>query len=459
MLFRNISFLIITLTVLVNYCLVAQSDMIVGEFGKHKIQLDEFENAYSKNIGGRVEAEKQTLQDYKNFMDLYMKFKMKLRDAEVRAYPKDPNLLDELNEYQKQVGVSYIMEKEITEPGIRKLYDRRKEEIRVSHIMIRPDTSGEDAAEQFALAVLDSILKGADWDEMALKYSDDRFSAPTGGDIYFVSGGLLPIEFEDAMYSLQPGEIYSDVVKTRYGCHLIKVTKRNPRTPKIKASHILISYSNAEGKVDSAAAKLTADSVLAELRAGVSFEDLVQKYSDDSASKANAGDLGYFERRMMAKEFDEVAFNMQVGEISGLVQTNFGYHIIKLTDRLPMLSFEEEKEELRNTYKKQQYQVDYDRYIETVRSKYNFVLNEQSVDLLIEKSDSIRFGMSHPRLDEIKDEELFSITGIKITIDAFLQKANSNSSFTGKQMFNRDELMNAINKVSGDMLLEGKSVV
>jgi len=458
MLFRKISYLIFTLTVLINYCLIAQSDVIVGEFGKYKIQLDEFENAYSKNIGGRDVAVNQSLEDYKNFMDLYMKFKMKLRDAEVRAYPKDPNLLKELNEYQKQVGVSYIMEKEITEPGILKLYDRRKEEIRVSHIMIRPDTSGEDAARELALSVLDSILKGADWDAMALKHSGDKFSAPTGGDIYFVSGGLLPIEFEDAMYTLQPGEIYHDVVKTRYGYHLIKVTKRNPRTPKIKASHILISYTNAEGQVDSAAAKLTADSVLAQLNSGVAFEDLVQKYSDDTGTKEKGGDLGYFERRMMVKEFDETAFNMQVGEISGLVQTNFGYHIIKLTDRMPMLTFDEEKEELRNTYKKQQYQVDYDKYIESLRSKYNYVLNEQRVDLLIEKSDSIRFGMAHPRLDEIKDAVLFSFADNSIIIGDFLQSASSNSSFTGKQLFNRDELIAAVNKISGDMLLEEEAV-
>ena len=454
MLFRKISYLIFTLTVLINYCLIAQSDVTVGEFGKYKIQLDEFENAYSKNIGGRDVAAKQSLEDYKNFMDLYMKFKMKLRDAEVRAYPKDPDLLKELNEYQKQVGVSYIMEKEITEPGIIKLYDRRKEELRVSHIMIRPDTTGEDAAKELAKSILDSILNGSDWDAMALKHSDDKFSAPTGGDIYFVSGGLLPIEFEDAMYSLQPGEIYGDVIKTRYGYHLIKVTKRNPRTPKIKASHILISYSNADGQVDSAAAKLTADSVLAQLNAGISFEDLVQKYSDDTGTKEKGGDLGFFERRMMVKEFDETAFNMQVGEISGLVQTNFGYHIIKLTDRMPMLSFDEEKEELRNSYKKQQYQVDYDKYIESLRSKYNYDLNEQSIDLLIEKSDSIRFGMTHPRLDEIKDALLFSFADKSITIGDFLQTANSNSSFTGKQMFNKDELMIAVNKISGDMLLE-----
>jgi peptidyl-prolyl cis-trans isomerase SurA len=452
--FRLFFQFIFALLLLSSFNVYSQSNVIVGKFGKYEIPLSEFEDAYAKNVGGRKNAENGNVSDFKNFMDLYMKFKMKLRDAEVRGYPMDPDLMKELEDYQKQVGVSYIIEKEITEPGIRKLYDRRKEELRVSHIMIRPDTTGEKAARELASAVLDSILNGTDWDEMAMRHSDDRFSATAGGDIYYVSGGLLPAEFEDAMYSLQPGEIYDDVVKTRYGYHLLKVTERHPRTPKIKASHILINYTNENGEVDSAAAKLTADSVLAELNAGVPFEELVQKYSDDTGSKVKDGDLGYFERRLMVKEFDEAAFNMEVGEVSDPVQTNFGYHIIKLTDKLEISDFEEEKEELRDTYKKQQYQADYDNFIKSLRSKYNYSLNEENVDLLIENSDSIRFGMSHPKLSEIENEVLFTINGDDVTIGTFMQTANSNSSFTAKKIFDKEDLMNVIDKVSGDMLLE-----
>lgn len=320
-----ISFILIQLSVVVDI-----SAQVVAEFGKYEITLDEFEHAYAKNVGGWENAINKDLQEYKNFLDLYVKFKMKLRDAQVRAYDKDEDLMNELKDYQKQVGVSYILEKKINEPGVKQLYDRRKEEFRVSHIMIRPDSLGDEAARLKAQAILDSIKNGQSFENMAMKYSDDKFSGVAGGDIYFITAGLLPYEFEDPMYTLKAGEIYPDVVKTRYGYHLIKVTQRQHRFPKIKASHILIGYHNSEGQIDTAFAKLRADSVLAQLNAGASFEEMALKYSDDPGSKEKGGDLGYFERRMMVKEFDEVAFQMEVGQISDLVQTNFGYHIIKL---------------------------------------------------------------------------------------------------------------------------------
>ncbi len=250
---------------------------VVAEFGSYEITLDEFEHAYSKNVGGWENAVKQDKSEYNNFLDLYVKFRMKLRDAQVRAYDKDTDLMGELKDYQRQVGVSYLLEKKVNEPGIKQLYDRRKEEFRVSHIMIRPDTLGDEAAKNKAQAILDSIKNGHPFENMAIIYSDDKFSGVNGGDIYYITAGLLPFEFEDPMYTLKSGEVYPEVVKTQFGYHLIKVTVRQHRFPKIKASHILIGYHDRSGNIDSAAAKMRADSVLIQLNAGASFEELVEK--------------------------------------------------------------------------------------------------------------------------------------------------------------------------------------
>lgn len=435
-------------------CSSNPSEEIVAKYGDSQITLKDFEKAYAKNVGSWQKASEDSLTNYKNFLDLYVKFKMKLRDAEVRGYPQDRSLLEELEDYQKKVGVSYITEKKIIEPGLKQLYERRKEELRVSHIMIRPDSTGEEAAKMLAQSILDSIKNGASFGEMALRHSADRFSAVTDGDIYYVTAGLLPVEFEDAMYATPENGVYPELVHTSFGYHIVKVTKRQPRIPKIRASHILIGYFDKDNRPDSLNAKLTADSVYAMLKAGGNFEDLVVKYSTDTGTKTKGGDLGYFTRRQMVKEFDERVFNMEVGEISEPVQTNFGYHIIKLTDKMEYPSFDEDKDELKTLYQKQRYQIDYRAMIDTLRKRYNYKLNDDVVNLIIEKSDSARFGMEYKNLDEIKDNVLFTYNNNNISAGYFIKKANETSSFSGKAIFVKDELMKAIDKISEDLLLE-----
>ena len=430
----------------------------VAEFGKYEITLDEFEHAYAKNVGGWDIAAKQSMDDYKKFLELYVNFRMKLRDAYVRGYNEDPDLMKELKDYQEQVGVSYILEKWIVEPGVRQLYERRKEEFRVSHIMIRPDTLTDEQAKMKAQAILDSIKAGASFEEMALKYSDDKFSAVNGGDIYYITAGLLPWEFEDPMYTLQAGEVYGDVVKTRFGYHLIMVTVRQHRYPKVKASHILVGFHNKEGQIDTAAAKSRADSVYAMLISGTPFEELVTEYSDDPGSKEKGGDLGYFERRQMVKEFDETVFNMEVGQISEPVKTNFGYHIIMLTDKMDTQPYDSEFENLKTMFNKQRYQHELEALIDTLKKKYDFKIDQANLNLFIEQSDSLRFGMVHPRFDELADKVLFSYADNLITIGKFLELANANSKITAKPMDDEAEVNKAINILAEDMLLKEEAM-
>jgi peptidyl-prolyl cis-trans isomerase D len=96
----------------------------------------------------------------------------------------------------------------------------------------------------------------------------------------------------------------------------------------VHAEHILFK---TDGK-DDAAVKKQAEDVLAKAKAGANFEDLAKTYSEDDASKAKGGDLDYFGRGTMVKEFDDAAFAMKPGEISDLVKTQYGYHIIKVLD-------------------------------------------------------------------------------------------------------------------------------
>jgi len=99
----------------------------------------------------------------------------------------------------------------------------------------------------------------------------------------------------------------------------------------VRASHILL---RTEGKKEEEV-RAKAEAALTQARAGADFADLAKKISDDEANREQGGDLDYFTRGRMVPEFDEVAFKLEPGQISDLVKTQFGFHIIKLTDKRP----------------------------------------------------------------------------------------------------------------------------
>jgi peptidyl-prolyl cis-trans isomerase D len=99
----------------------------------------------------------------------------------------------------------------------------------------------------------------------------------------------------------------------------------------VRASHILLK---TEGK-DDAAVKARAEALLKQVKGGADFGALAKKESEDDVSKAQNGDLDFFGRNRMVKEFEDVAFSLPVGQVSDLVKSSFGYHIIKVTDKKP----------------------------------------------------------------------------------------------------------------------------
>lgn len=438
-------------------CSPEHSKIIIAQYDDSKITMDEFEKAYAKNVGGIEAAVKDSFENYKNFADLYTNFKMKLDDAKVRGYQNDPSLNEELMDYKKKVGASYILEKYLVEPNIKDWYEKRKTEIRASHLMIRVDSTGEAAAAKYAQSILDSIKNGKSFEEMVSKYSQDQFSKPKGGDIFYFTAGQLPFEFEDACYKTEKGTVYPEVVKTRFGYHIIKVTDKKPRVPKIRASHILISYMTAAGVVDTAAAELTMDSVLTELKAGKDFGELAKRFSDDTGTKDKGGDLGFFERRMMVQEFDEAAFNLEVGEVSSVVKTNFGLHVIKVTEKEEYPTFEADRENLKNLLKRSRYNDLYAELIDSYKKEYNYNVNETTIQQMVGYNDSTVIGGEMKGLSEIGDKTVFSFANHAETVNDFYSKIKSDTEFSGKK-FTEDILNKGVKKLSEQLLLEEKAL-
>jgi len=452
MLLRVATLLTFALALILSSCAPEHSQIVLAEFGNQKVKMGEFEKAYENNVGSLEQAKKDSLSKLKNFLNLYVDFKMKLRDAFVRGFDQDTSLQNELLNYKKQIGVTYLLDTKLVEPAIHKLYERRKWELRVSHIMFRPDSTGFKDAEKMANAILDSIKNGASFSEMAKKYSQDKFSAPDGGDIFYVTAGELPPSFEDACYATEPGHVYPHVVKTRFGYHIIKVTDKRLRVPEIRASHILASFYK-NGKPDTAAARAKIDTVMAKLKAGGDFAELAKEYSDDPGSKVRGGDLGFFQIRSMVRPFAEAAFDIKnIGDISGIVKTRFGYHIIKLTGRKPYPSFEAEEANLKKMYKQTLYQEQYDSLIASLRKEYNYKLNENTYNELIGRSDTLRVGQENKELVQIKNDTLYTYAGKYTSVGGFLAELFKRFDFADRKM-TAGLIASGVSKISGEDLL------
>jgi peptidyl-prolyl cis-trans isomerase SurA len=243
---------------------------------------------------------------------------------------------------------------------------------------------------------------------------------------------LIP-EFEDAAYETKIGGIYPSPVKTRFGYHVIKVTEKQERVPQIRASHVLVDFFDDEGKPDTAFAIARIDSVKLLLKEGKSFAEVAERFSKDTGSKRNGGDLNYFERRMMIKEFDEAAFKLNVDEISDVVKTNYGFHIIKF-----------------------RYNTELEAFNADLKKKYNYKLNESTVAFIIKHGDSVRIGSEYWEAewrDQIKDAELFSFTGLSVIVDSLFYSLKTVNDFNNK--FLTSEAVNQIvQKKSDEYALE-----
>ena len=156
--------------------------------------------------------------------------------------------------------------------------------------------------------------------------------------------------------------------------------KKDYYKDEVKASHILISTVDDNGKPLSEAkkkeAKKKAEEVLKKAKSGEEFSELAKEYSDDPGSAANGGDLGYFTKGQMVQPFEEAAFSLKPGEISGLVESEYGYHIIKVYDKIDkQLSFDEVKDQIKNTLMENKYMEN----IESISKKAKVEKNESLI--------------------------------------------------------------------------------
>jgi peptidyl-prolyl cis-trans isomerase D len=172
-----------------------------------------------------------------------------------------------------------------------------------------------------------------------------RFQVPEEVQAEYV---VLSADSLLASEQVDPGE-----VRKYYESNLSKYGEPEQR----RASHILISVKSGATEEDKRKARERAEAIVARLRASPgSFAELAKKESGDPGSASQGGDLGFFSRGMMVRPFEEAAFHLKLGEISDPVESDFGFHIIKVTGIRPgkMKTFEQVRPEIELQLKKQQ---------------------------------------------------------------------------------------------------------
>jgi len=206
-----------------------------------------------------------------------------------------------------------------------------QETVKIAHILklVKASDDAQMTAKQKMQGILDQIKAGADFAELAEKYSEDPASSRRGGDLGMISRGDFVTEFEAVAFGLKDGEL-SDIVQTQFGFHIIKMIER--RGEKVRTRHILIQVAPTQEDEKHIIEQL--NEIHQRAIDGEDFSDLAMEYSEDENVTDDKGELGVFETdKLVVPQFKEIIKDLNVGEISQPFKTEFGYHIVLLQDR------------------------------------------------------------------------------------------------------------------------------
>ena len=247
------------------------------------------------------------------------------------------------------------------------------EKVQIAHIFRKPEVSAatKEKFRKKAEAILDSIKNGANFAEMAKKYSEDPGSASKGGDLGWAEKGVFYPEFEAAAFALKPGQV-SGVVETPVGFHIIKLIDK--RGEKIHARHILIKIKTGSE------ADLNTIEFLSAVRDSIvkgdgTFAEYAKKYSEDKDTKPFGGDLGSFYLNQLDKPMLSIVSKLKEGEISYPKRidygSSYGYHIVYLEKRIPQhqVSLKKDYPELKKLAEQYKKQKLYKEWIDQLKKK------------------------------------------------------------------------------------------
>lgn len=342
----------------------------------------EFERVYAKNNGGPDKAKLHPRAELREYLDLYIKFKRKVYAAEAKGLDTTTAFKQEFETYRKQLAQPYLRAKEVEDRLVEQALERNQESVKASHLLIRVDESALPNDTLIAynriMRYRDSITsKAVSFGDLAERVSEDPSAKQNKGSLGYFSVFDMVYPFENAAFQTAVGDV-SMPIRTQFGYHLIYVEDRIRTSGPKRVAHIIVRVGDRYGAKTETQAEARINEIYAKLKGGQSFGELAQQYSDDPSSRENGGDLG--EGRLIP-EMENLKMTLSAGEYSRPFKTQFGWHILQVTESANAKPAEEVEAEIRNRVARDtRSQLSRTAMIDRIKESYNFTLESANVN-------------------------------------------------------------------------------
>jgi len=416
--------LLVILVILITIPFSAQKkkDKVLLTIDNKPVYVSEFLRVYNKNKDVVSEENKKDLNEY---LDLFINYKLKLKDAHDLKLDTVQSYLKEFNKYKKQLIEPYLKDRNVTDKLVKEAYDRTKKEVKASHILIslKRNASPKDTliAYNKVLEARKKTINGEDFSLVAKKYSEDPSAKNNGGDLGYFTAFSMVYPFESAAYTTKVGEI-SMPFRTGFGYHILKVIDTRDSQGEIKVAHIMIKNK----KDDITYAQKQLEDIYQKYKQGEDFAFLAKKYSDDKQTGSKGGVLRKFSSSKMLPSFAEVAFSLKnVDDVSEPFKTKYGWHFVKLIKKFPLGDFEALKEDLTSKVEKGDRSLLVGKSIANrLKKEYNVKINNEVLQKVLVKDSSV------------VDKVLLTIKDRKIKANELQKYLNDNTTNKYKVFIN-----------------------
>lgn len=326
------------------------SDPVLMTVNEKPVLKSEFEYIYNKNNTNNS-LDKKTLEEY---VDLFVNYKLKVEEAKQQKIDTTASFINELQGYRSQLAKPYLTDTKTDENLLREAYEHSKEDVDVSHILIRIPKNATPTDTLKAWNEINTIwkrLEKENFARVAKEVSQDQSAEQNGGHIGWISAFRTVYPFENAAYNTAVGN-YSKPIRSAFGYHIVKPIARRKSSGEVLVAHIMIFTSKGD-ETQNKKAKSTIDSLYQRVLAGDNFGELAKKYSQDKSSSTKEGELPWFSTGRMVPEFEAASFALKnINDVSQPVQSAYGWHIIKLIDKKGLAPFEELRPDLERKIKR-----------------------------------------------------------------------------------------------------------